>query len=153
MKSRKEALVEIFNSHDKDKSLFVVSTGFLCRSVYELYPDSKNIFYMQGSMGQAPAIGLGLAMSSKKDVIIINGDGAHLMHLGITHTIRDLDLNNLYHYILDNGCHESVGGYFCSELEDNYCGVTKIYKITKDGKAPRVGFDFVENKNNFIKYL
>lgn len=149
MKSREQALIEIFNLH-KENSLFVISTGFLCRAVYDLFPKNKNIFYMQGSMGLAPSIGLGIALNTEKNVVAINGDGAHLMHLGITHTIRDCALDNFYHYILDNACHESVGGYHCASLEDDYCGVDKIYKISKDGKFPRVGFDFIQNKNNFM---
>lgn len=152
MKSRKKVLIDIFNKHQKN-SLFVVTTGYLSRAVYDLYPNNKNIFYMQGSMGLAPSIGLGLALNTDKDVIVINGDGAHLMHLGITHTIRDNNLKNLYHYILDNGSHESVGGYPCSKLEKHYPGVTKIFNITKDGKLPRVGYSFIENKNNFIETI
>ena len=152
MKSRKEALLEIFNSHPKN-TLFVVSTGFLCRSVCNLFPDKKNVFYMQGSMGLAPCIALGVAFNTSKDVVAISGDGAHLMHLGITHTIRDENLKNFYHYVLDNGSHESVGGYKCAPLEESYCGVNKIFKISKDGKSPRVGFDFEDNKNNFIQSI
>ena len=104
---------------------------------------------MQGSMGLAPCIGLGLALNNTKDVVVLSGDGALLMHLGITHTIRDYNLSNLFIYVLDNGCHESVGAYKCSHLENSYPGINKIYKITNDGKLPRVGIDSVTNKNQF----
>ena len=55
----------------------------------------------------------------------------------------------LFTYVLDNGCHESVGAYKCSPLENSYPGINKIYKITNDGKLPRVGIDSVTNKNQF----
>ena len=71
------------------------------------------------------------------------------MHLGITHTIRDYNLSNLFVYVLDNGCHESVGGYKCSNLENNYPGVDEIIKISNDGKLPRVGIKSIDNKKSF----
>ena len=137
MLSRKEAINKIFDRHGDD-AIYVTNTGYISRAVYNEYPNNKNIFYMQGSMGMAPCIGLGIAMSSDKDVVVLSGDGALLMHLGITHTIRDENLNNLHVYVLDNGCHESVGEYECSYLEDWYSGVTEIIKITNDGKTDRV---------------
>lgn len=150
-KSRDEVIKYIFNKHGSN-SIYVTNTGYISRAVYELYPDNKNIFYMQGSMGLSPCIGLGMAMNTDKDIVVLSGDGALLMHLGITHTIRDQGLNNLYVYVLDNGCHESVGKYKCSELEDSYPGITEIIKITNDGKKDRVKLDCVENTNQ-IKEL
>ena len=93
---------------------------------------------MQGSMGLAPCIGLGMALNTNKPVVVISGDAALLMHLGITHTIRDEAPDNLFVYILDNGCHESVGGYACAPLEGTYPGITSIIKINKEGKKARV---------------
>jgi len=152
MLSRRKAIEKIFTSHSDD-ALFIISTGYLSRAVYEIYPDKKNIFYMQGSMGIAPAIGLGLCLNTDKEVVVLSGDGALLMHLGITHTIRDLSPNNLSVYVLDNGCHESVGSYICSPLDSSYPGIKEIIEITNDGKCPRVGYDFVENKENFVNSI
>ena len=75
------------------------------------------------------------------------------MHLGLTHTIRDYAKSNLSVYILDNGCHESVGGQPCSQLEESYIGITEIIKISKDGKTPRVGIGFEQNARNIISML
>ena len=151
MLSREQAIRAIFKTHGSD-AVYIAATGFISRAVYNLFPDNKNIFYMQGSMGLAPAIGLGIALSTDKDVVVLNGDGAHLMHLGLTHTIRDARLDNLFVHILDNGCHESVGGQLCSRLEDSYPGVTAIWKISCDGKADRVGVGFEENSAELKKY-
>ena len=148
MLNRKEAITSIFGIHGKN-ALYVTNTGYISRAVYNEYPLNNNILYMQGSMGIAPCIGLGIALNTKKDVVVLSGDGALLMHLGITHTIRDCNLSNLFVYVLDNGCHESVGAYKCSNLENTYPGINKIYKISNDGKLPRVGISSVENKNNF----
>ena len=75
------------------------------------------------------------------------------MHLGITHIIRDHNLSNLYVYILDNGCHESVGEFVCSPLEQYYNGVDAIFKISNDGKSDRVGIDCTDNSNNIKEIL
>ena len=152
MLNRKEAITSIFDIHGKN-ALYVTNTGYISRAVYNEYPLNNNILYMQGSMGIAPCIGLGIALNTKKDVVVLSGDGALLMHLGITHTIRDYNLSNLFVYVLDNGCHESVGAYECSNLEENYPGVTKILKISNDGKLPRVGIKSVENKKLFKSCL
>jgi phosphonopyruvate decarboxylase len=151
MLSRREAINMLFERHGED-AIYITNTGYISRAVYYEYPDNSNIFYMQGSMGIAPCIGLGMAMNTDKDVVVLSGDGALLMHLGITHTIRDENLKNLYVYVLDNGCHESVGGYKCSELEDSYSNTVEIIKISNDGKAPRVELGCIDNTNQ-IKEL
>ena len=150
MLSRKEAINKIFDKHGD--AIYVTNTGYISRAVYNEYPNNKNIFYMQGSMGLAPCIGLGMAMNTDKDIVVLSGDGALLMHLGITHTIRDEGLNNLFVYVLDNGCHESVGKYKCSYLEDWYSGVTEIIEISNDGKTDRVELD-CETNTKQIKEL
>ena len=151
MKSRKDAIREIINRHE-DNAVYITNTGYISRAVYNEYPNNKNIFYMQGSMGMTPCIGLGMAMNSDKETVVLNGDAALLMHLGITHTIRDENLKNLYIYVLDNGCHESVGKYKCSYLEDFYSGITEIIKISNDGKTDRVELSCIKNTNQ-IKEL
>ena len=153
MLSRKEAIEKIFLKHG-EQAIYITNTGYISRAVYNEYPDNKNIFYMQGSMGLAPCIGLGMALNTDKSVIVLSGDGALLMHLGITHTIRDNHVENLFVYVLDNGCHESVGEYPCSYLDKNgyYPGIDEIIKITNDGKTGRVELD-CETNTKQIKEL
>jgi phosphonopyruvate decarboxylase len=152
MRSRKEAILHIIEKHGTE-AIYIAPTGFLSRAVYNLHPEKTNVFYMQGSMGLAPGIGLGLSLYTDRDVVVINGDASHLMHLGLTHTVRDYGGDNLFVYVLDNGCHESVGGQPCSLLERSYVGVTEIIKISRDGKTPRVKIGFEENARNIISLL
>ena len=141
MLSRREAINKIFDSHPD-----AVNTGYISRAVYSEYPNNKNIFYMQGSMGLAPCIGLGMAVNTNKDIVILSGDASLLMHLGITHTIADQMLNNIWLYVLANGCHESVGGFECSDIKNaELRGVDKVFIISNDGKEDRVGLDCAEN--------
>lgn len=152
MLSRAEALQNIFSKHG-EKAVYIAPTGYISRAVYSLYPNNKNIFYMQGSMGLSSGIGLGVSLFSENDVVVIQGDASHLMHLGLTHTIRDYGKENLFVYILDNGCHESVGSQKCSTLESGYVGITEIIKISCDGKTPRVQIGFEENAKHIIGLL
>jgi phosphonopyruvate decarboxylase len=144
MRARAEAIRSILDRHGRS-ALYVASTGYVSRAVNAVAGDDYDVFYMQGSMGLAPAIGLGIALHTSRDVVVVNGDGSLLMGLGSTHTIRDHGPANLFHYVLDNGCHESVGGQPCAPLEAAYPGVTAIIRISRDGKPPRVGISPADN--------
>jgi len=140
MNSREEVIRNIFDRHPD--AVFITNTGYISRAVYDVYSDNKNIFYMQGSMGLAPCIGLGMAANTDKDIVILSGDASLLMHLGITHTIADQMLNNIWFYVLANGCHESVGGFKCSNIKYSVLrGVDTVYEISNDGKRGRVELD------------
>jgi thiamine pyrophosphate-dependent acetolactate synthase large subunit-like protein len=66
--------------------------------------------YLPSSMGQGPALGLGLALAQpKRGVIVLNGDGCMLMNLGSLVTIANYQAN-LFLLILDNGLYEVTGG-------------------------------------------
>ena len=144
MISRDSVLRTIVGYHDNE-TVFVTSTGSISRAMYNLYPENKNIFYMQGSMGLAPCIGLGMAANTDKEIVVISGDAALLMHLGITHTIAEEEVKNLFVYVLDNGCHESVGGFECAGLGESLLGINRVFQITNDGKKDRVGLDCQKN--------
>jgi phosphonopyruvate decarboxylase len=42
-------------------------------------------------------------------VVVLDGDGALLMHLGTASTIAAARAENLVHVVVDNGCYESTG--------------------------------------------
>jgi phosphonopyruvate decarboxylase len=140
MRSREEAIRYILGRHGIE-AVYVASTGYVSRAVHDVAGSDHHVFCMQGSMGLAPALGLGIALHTDRPVVVINGDGALLMGLGSTHTLRDHAPENLFHYVLDNGCHESVGGQPCAPLEPGYPGVTEIIKVDLGGKPPRVGIE------------
>jgi phosphonopyruvate decarboxylase len=152
MKARDEAIREILERHGPE-AVYVASTGYVSRAVHALAGDDHTVFYMQGSMGLAPAIGLGIALNVSRPVVVLNGDASLLMALGSTHTIRDRAPANLFHYVLDNGCHESVGGQPSAPLEDGYPGVTEIVKVERAGKPPRVAVEPEENTRLVREFL
>ncbi|MEJ3653001.1 thiamine pyrophosphate-dependent enzyme [Actinomycetes bacterium KLBMP 9759] len=90
-------------------AFLVTTTGYLSRQAHH-ERDRDRTFYMQGSMGHAAAIGLGLAQAHPDErVVVLDGDGALLMHLGTGAAIGSLAVANLVHVVVDNGCYESTG--------------------------------------------
>jgi len=62
-------------------------------------------------MGEAPALGLGMALAQpRKEVIVLNGDGCLLMNLGCLITIASSGAKNLTLIVLNNGIYEVTGG-------------------------------------------
>ncbi|WP_206795391.1 thiamine pyrophosphate-dependent enzyme [Amycolatopsis sp. MtRt-6] len=89
--------------------LLVTTTGYLSRQANH-ERDRARTFYMQGSMGHAAAIGLGLAIAHPHlRTVVLDGDGALLMHLGTGATVPAAGARNLVHVVVDNGCYESTG--------------------------------------------
>jgi thiamine pyrophosphate-dependent acetolactate synthase large subunit-like protein len=65
---------------------------------------------MIGSMGLAPAIGLGLALARPaRRVVVFDGDGNLLMNLGILAMIAAQRPANLLHLVFDNEVYGSTG--------------------------------------------
>lgn len=138
---------------EKVKDEIVISTtGMISRELYAVKDRPRN-FYMLGSMGNALAIGLGIAINSKYKVIVISGDGAVLMSLGTLVLHKKLNPKNLKHYILDNNCHSSTGGQpTCSDSIDfsRLAPNTEVIKVSKEkGDAPRIPLSPKQIKRRF----
>lgn len=149
---QEDVIQEIFSLHGED-AFYITNTGFNSRLVYNMFPDNDNIFYMQGSMGLSVGIALGIAKNTTRNVVALVGDGSFLMHLGLTHTVHQEDLKNLFVYVIDNGCHESVGSYPCAPLKSEYIGVNKVFKTSSSEKFPRVKISFQENALESKRFL
>lgn len=136
---RIDAIREIMK--DVTDEAIVSSTGMISRELYAVKDRPRN-FYMEGSMGCALAIGLGIAVNSKHRVIVISGDGAALMSLGTMVLHKRLNPKNLKHYILDNNCHASTGGQkTCSDAIDfeKLAPNTRVIKVSPGkGDAARI---------------
>jgi len=88
--------------------LVICNIGFPSRELHHV-KDSPDQFYMMGSMGLASSIGLGVAMSSTKRVVVIDGDGSLLMNMGSLVTVYNQNPKNLIWIVLDNECYGSTG--------------------------------------------
>jgi phosphonopyruvate decarboxylase len=89
--------------------LVLSTTGYLSRELFNAGDDACN-FYMQGSMGHVGSIALGAALAQPdRRFVVLDGDGALLMHLGSAATVAHLAAPNLFHVVFDNGGYESTG--------------------------------------------
>ncbi|MGA7806672.1 phosphonopyruvate decarboxylase [Bradyrhizobium sp.] len=107
--SRAQA-VDLIGSRLREHDVVVATTGYISREVFAQIDRPAN-FYMQGSMGHAAALALGLAatVDERCRVVVIDGDGAALMHLGVLSTIGHVAPPNLIHLVLDNEGYASTG--------------------------------------------
>ncbi len=123
---RKDAMRAILSGLGGNE-VIVSTTGFISRELYGENRFSKGNFYMLGSMGHAPSIALGIALSNKEQkVVVLDGDGALLMKMGTMVTIGHYSPVNLIHILFDNECYESTGGQTCVSPTANF------YKVAKD---------------------
>ncbi len=88
--------------------LVVCNIGIPSQELYAI-DDQPSNFYMLGTMGLASSIGLGLALSQPKPVIVIDGDGSVLTNLGTLPTIANNVTDNYILLIIDNGSYGSTG--------------------------------------------
>ncbi|MEM9329818.1 MAG: sulfopyruvate decarboxylase subunit beta [Pseudomonadota bacterium] len=88
--------------------LVVCNIGIPSQELHAI-DDQPTNFYMLGTMGLASSIGLGLALSQPKTVVVIDGDGSVLTNLGTLPTIGNNVADNYILMIIDNGSYGSTG--------------------------------------------
>jgi sulfopyruvate decarboxylase subunit beta len=144
---RIEAIQEI--SSQLENELVVCNIGFPSRELHHV-KDSNNHFYMLGSMGLASSIGLGLAMSTSKKVVVIDGDGSVLMNMGSLVTVYNQNPDNLIWVILDNECYGSTGSQCTYASSFNLLDVAEAvgFKSTYSFDLDTEEIDFKEVLNS-----
>ncbi len=106
--ARAEVLERFLAAVPEDAAV-IATTGKCGRELFTL-ADREAHLYQVGSMGCASAMGLGVALNVARPVVVLDGDGAALMHMGNLATIGARAPGNLVHVVLDNGVHDSTGG-------------------------------------------
>jgi thiamine pyrophosphate-dependent acetolactate synthase large subunit-like protein len=107
MMSHMQAL-EVLARH---RGSHVVVTTMTSAGIWPKLSDTPLDFaYIPSSMGQGPALGLGIALAHpQRGVIVVNGDGCTLMNLGGLVTLAAYPAN-VYLVVMDNGQYEVTGG-------------------------------------------
>ena len=111
--TREEIIGHIAAAAGED--VIVSTTGKASRELFELRAAQGDThardFLTVGSMGHASSIALAVALyQPDKRIWCIDGDGAALMHLGAMPVIGSRKPRNLVHIVINNQCHETVGG-------------------------------------------
>jgi phosphonopyruvate decarboxylase len=116
------AVLEAFLDVADDQTAVIATTGKCGRELFTL-ADREQHLYQVGSMGGASAMGLGIALNTKKTVVVFDGDGALLMKMGNLATIGAYAPTNLIHIVLDNGVHDSTGGQATVSASVNFAAI------------------------------
>lgn len=105
----------------------VVALGTMVREMLLATGRQDNHLYVLDSMGLAPAIGLGVALSPGAErfqkVVAIEGDGGLLMGLSTLATIGVLQSVKLLLIILDNGAYAATGMQRTAAPQIDLCAV------------------------------
>lgn len=112
--SREDA-IEVVLDHMPEDTIYSATTGRTTRELFflrEKRGETKaHDFLNVGSMGHASSVALGIALQRpERNVVVLDGDGAAMMHMGAMTMVSKLDVPNYMHIVLNNGAHESVGG-------------------------------------------
>ena len=101
--------LEALHSMRRDDEVVVTAMG-TAREWMALGSHPRDWIFVPSSMGQATALGLGIALAQpQRQVVICNGDGSTLMNLGSLVTITAEAPENLTLLIFDNGVYEVTG--------------------------------------------
>jgi len=137
----REGVIGILLEALSEDDVVVATTGKTGREVFAVRKRcggwKGQDFLNVGAMGHASSIALGLAIGlPQRKVICIDGDGAALMHLGAMATIGSIQPANFIHILLNNTCHESVGGQPTTAPALNFaelasvCGYRTMRRLT-----------------------
>lgn len=138
-----------------DRKVVVSNLGWPSKELYAIKHQPSN-FYMLGSMGMVTPIGLGIALTSSKEIIVIDGDGSLLMNPGSLATAASAAPRNLTIIAIDNGAYGSTGNQptlagTCVDLENvaqgfgirNTVKVASEEQIVEVMQKPRSGLTFI----------
>lgn len=133
----------------------VCNLGFPSKELFHIRHQPSN-FYMLGSMGMATPIGLGISLSAKKDVFVIDGDGSLLMNPGTLATAAHLSPEGLTILAIDNGAYGSTGNQptltgSCVDLETvaRGFGIRSTYKVA----AKKQLIDVLKNRSGGLRFV
>ena len=127
--------VQVISEHTAGHPV-ISSTGYNSREFFNA-GDRPSNFYMQGSMGFALPIALGVAACRPGPVFCVDGDGSVLMRVGGLATAGAKCRGNLTYILLDNGVHDSTGAQ-----------ATVSGNVRFDRLADAMGFDLFFRVNN-----
>ena len=138
-----------------DGKAVVSNLGWPSKELFAIRHQSSN-FYMLGSMGMATPVGLGIALTSSKQVVVIDGDGSLLMNPGTLATAAFVAPRNLTIIAIDNGAYGSTGNQptltgACVDLElvaqgfgfTNTVNISTAEQLIAVMKEQRLGPSFI----------
>lgn len=111
--SAEQVIENLFPVFDEN-TLIVCTSGKIGRVFYAV--NEKHGFKIRkyllnvGAMGHASSIALALAKFCSEKIVLLDGDGSLLMHMGSLAVAGSISTDNFHYILLNNGAHQSVGG-------------------------------------------
>jgi phosphonopyruvate decarboxylase len=126
--SREIVINSLLNKIKKNTKI-ISTTGYTSRELFQIRNNKKckngKDFYMVGGMGHSSMMSLGYSLSTKNQVICLDGDGSLIMHMGSLISTGFKSKSNFKHILLNNGSHESVGDQKIDTLKVNFKSISK----------------------------
>ncbi len=153
----RERAIEMMLEKMDDQDVVVSTTGKSSREVFEIRvkhgSGHSRDFLTVGGMGHASQIALGIALSKPdRKVYCLDGDGAMIMHMGSAAIIGTQNVPNYRHIIVNNGCHESVGGQPSVGFEIDFqkivegCGYKQTHLVENEAQLDQVWDTFASQE-------
>lgn len=96
---------------NRDAALIITGLGSAANDVAYVTGEHPRAFTMDGVMGAAVSVGLGVALARpERDVIVVTGDGELLMNVGSLATVAVMNPPNMKIVVIDNGLYGLTGG-------------------------------------------
>lgn len=149
---------------DLSDELIISNIGIPSKELHEI-KESKNNFYMLGSMSMATPIALGLSMALEKNndsrkVIVLDGDGSVLMNLGELVTVYAQNPSNLIIVIIDNEAYGSTGSQktYASEVSlsniARSIGIKEVYYIDAKDTTDHIDMnEYLDKKGPVVLHI
>lgn len=133
---RRADLVRLLAEQLRDEHV-LSTTGYLSRALLSA-GDRPGNFYMQGSMGHVGGLALGAALQRPdRRFVVLDGDGALLMHLGSLACVGYNAPPNLVHIVFDNRAYESTGAQRPPAVVD-FAALARVVGYQHTATASRV---------------
>ena len=86
--------------------------------------DVPENFHLEDAMGLALPVALGLAVAQpRREIVVVEGDGGFLMHMGGLVTMAAVAPKNLTVLLIDNGLHGASGGQALTSQNLDFAGL------------------------------
>jgi phosphonopyruvate decarboxylase len=151
--TRELVINELLKKINKNARI-ISTTGYTSRELFQIrknknYKNGKD-FYMIGAMGHSSMTSLGYSLSSKNQVICLDGDGSLIMHMGSLISTGLKSKSNFKHILLNNGSHESVGDQKIDTFKINFKNISKSFGY-KNYYLAKNNLSFNKNLKYFLK--
>jgi sulfopyruvate decarboxylase subunit beta len=112
-----------------EKTLVVTSLGN-ASYLWATVRDAPENFYLEDAMGLALPLALGLAVAQPdREVVVVEGDGGLLMHMGGLVTVGAIAPRNLTILLIQNGVHAASGGQALTNAKLDIADIARAMKL------------------------